>query len=152
MTKLDQKIITKNWEETADFASAIAGSLHGGETLALSGQLGGGKTTFTKGLAQALGVVENVTSPTFVMMKVYPIKIDQQEMKFVHIDAYRTESIEDIKSVGIEDYLDRDDVIMVVEWAEKIKEIMPQDMIKINFKFIDENTREILVYSSNYLK
>lgn len=143
--KPDQKIITKSWEETADFASIVAGSLHGGETLALSGQLGGGKTTFTKGLAQVLGVEENVTSPTFVMMKVYPIKLDQRELKFVHIDAYRTESIEDIKSVGIEDYLGRDDVIMVVEWAEKIKEIMPQDTININFEFIDENTREITV-------
>lgn len=125
-------------------AQEIATKLHGGEVLALSGELGGGKTTFTKGLAEALKVEEPVTSPTFVMLKTYPAKLpNNQKVELVHIDAYRVETIEDIKSVGIEDFVNRDDVVMVVEWAEKIKEILPEDIININFKFIDDKTREI---------
>ena len=126
-----------------NLAAEIAQSLHGGEVLALSGELGGGKTTFTKGLAEALKVEESITSPTFVMLKSYPAKLNKSYITLVHIDAYRAETIEDIKSVGIEDFLNRNDVIMVVEWAEKIREILPKNIININFKFIDQNTREI---------
>ena len=129
--------------ETMAEAEKLALSLKGGEVIALHGDLGGGKTTFTKGLAEALHVADNITSPTFVMLKNYPAKIDNRMITFVHIDAYRSDSVEDIKLVGIEDFLNRDDVIMVVEWAEKIQEILPKNTININFKFINENTREI---------
>lgn len=134
---------TRNPLETIELAQNIAAKLKGGEVLALHGDLGGGKTTFTKGLAEALHVADNITSPTFVVLKNYPAKIKDKEIEFVHIDAYRCESIEDIKSVGIEDFFGRDDVIMVVEWAEKIKEILPKNTINMDFKFVDENTREI---------
>ncbi len=137
--------------ETIELAQNVAAKLKGGEILALHGDLGGGKTTFTKGLAEALHVADIITSPTFVVIKNYPAKITDpsrssglvKEIEFVHIDAYRCESIDDIKSVGIEDYLGRDDVVMVVEWAEKITEILPAYTINIDFKFVDENTREI---------
>ena len=66
----------------------------------------------------------------------------------VHIDAYRAETIEDIKSVGIEDYLNREDVVMAIEWAEKIKEILPKNTIHINFKHLDKNSREISIKNS----
>ena len=143
--------------ETIEFAQNFAKNLHGGEVLALHGDLGGGKTTFTKGLAEALRVEENITSPTFVILKNYQGKIQDpstnsgqaKRIEFVHIDAYRSETIEDIKSVGIEDFLGRNDVVMVIEWAEKIKEILPANVININFKFIDENTREIEYDSNN---
>jgi len=134
---------TLNTLETIELAQSFASSLVGGEILALHGDLGGGKTTFTKGLAEALRVEEIVTSPTFVIMKVYPGKIGDKKIEFVHIDAYRCENIEDIKSVGIEDYLGRDDVVMAVEWAEKIMKILPKNMINIDFAFIDEKTRKI---------
>ena len=127
-------------------AAEIASILKGGEIIALSGNLGGGKTTFTKGLAEALRIEETVTSPTFVMLKVYPAKLsDGKKIEFIHIDAYRAETIEDIKSVGIEDFLDRDDVVLVIEWPEKIVEILPENVIKIDFEFIDENTRKISI-------
>lgn len=149
---MNKEIITKNQEETWAVAAEIAAGLQGGEILALSGNLGGGKTTFTKGLAEALKVEETITSPTFVMLKVYPATLsNNQKIELVHIDAYRVESIDDIKSVGIEDFLNRDDVVMVVEWPEKIAELLPlrqtqgrlKNTINIHFKFIDENTREI---------
>lgn len=152
---------THNAEESMEFAIELAKSFKGGEVLALHGDLGGGKTTFTKGLAEALMVNENITSPTFVMLKVYPAKIGApstssgqvpstssgqvKKIQFVHIDVYRAETIEDIKSVGIEDYLNRDDVILVIEWAEKIETILPKNAIHINFNHVDENTREIEV-------
>jgi tRNA threonylcarbamoyladenosine biosynthesis protein TsaE len=130
--------------ETIELAESLAIKLHGGEVIALHGDLGGGKTTFTKGLAEVLKVEETITSPTFVMLKKYPAKLsDGSNVELIHIDAYRTETLEDIKSVGIEDYLDRDDVVLVIEWAEKIRPILPEKIIDINFKFIDENTREI---------
>lgn len=137
--------MTHDAQETMEFAAKIAKVLRGGEVLALHGDLGGGKTTFTKGLAEFLRVEETITSPTFVMLKSYHGKTGDKNIQVVHIDAYRSESIEDIKSVGIEDYLNRDDVVMVVEWAEKIREILPKNTININFEFIDENTRKISI-------
>lgn len=147
---------TKNQEETMDLAAKIARDLKGGEILALTGDLGAGKTTFAKGLAEALKVEEPITSPTFVILKKYPAKLSNgQNIELVHIDAYRCETPEDIKSVGIEDYLGRDDVVLVVEWAEKIQEILPirqsqgrpENIININFEFVDENSREISIQS-----
>ncbi len=134
---------THNAEETIELAQQIAKKLVGGEIIALHGDLGAGKTTFTKGLAEELRVEDIITSPTFVVLKNYPAKIKDKEIVFVHIDAYRSETIDDIKSVGIEDFMNRDDVVMIVEWPEKIAEILTGQIININFKIIDEKTRKI---------
>lgn len=138
-------MITKSPEETINYAIEIASKLNGGEILALHGNLGGGKTTFVKGLAEGLRVPENITSPTFVLLKTYQGKIKDKKIEFIHVDAYRTDSIEDIKSVGIEDYLGRDDVILVIEWAEKIQEILPANVTNIYFKDLGNNEREIKI-------
>lgn len=145
MTISHNQSFTHNAEETMALAEKMVKKLKGGEVLALHGDLGGGKTTFTKGLAEALYVEDAITSPTFVMLKSYPAKLNNRDITLVHIDAYRADSIEDIKSVGIEDFLNRDDVVMVVEWAEKIREILPKNTIDINFEFVDENTRQISI-------
>lgn len=138
-------MLTKDAQSTIEAGIKFAQKLHGGEVLALNGDLGSGKTTFMKGLAEGLKVSETITSPTFVLLKEYAMRSqdDGQSGMMVHIDAYRVESLEDIKSVGIEDYLGRDDVIMAIEWADKIKEILPAKTIQLNFSTIDENTREI---------
>jgi len=153
-----KSIIAKSPQETIELAQKIAHQLKGGEILALTGELGSGKTTFIKGLAEGLKVAEVITSPTFVMLKSFPAKIQEKKIEFVHVDAYRVETIEDIKSVGIEDYFEqsekqgsaeagsyfgRDDVIIAIEWAEKIKEILPKKIINIKFDIIDENSRRI---------
>lgn len=143
-----KEFISKSPEETMNFAISFAKNLKGGEILALEGDLGSGKTTFTKGLAEGLKVLDTITSPTFVLLKDYPAKIDKKEIEFVHVDAYRVEMIEDIKSIGIEDFLDRDDVILVIEWADKIFEILPKNHFKMKFETRDENTRKI-TYDSN---
>lgn len=150
-----QEIITKNPEETITFAVDFAKKLKGGEVLALEGDLGSGKTTFTKGLAEGFGVSDTINSPTFVLLKVYDILRPYRHFRsggkkvqcLVHIDAYRVENIEDIKSVGIEDYFDRDDVILVIEWADKISEILPQNTIHIKFETVGEKDRKILLNS-----
>lgn len=146
--------ISKSPEETINYALDFASHLQGGEILALHGDLGSGKTTFTKGLAEGLKINDIITSPTFVLLKEY-----QTEPNFhlgggrggflVHIDAYRAETIEDIKSVGIEDYLNRSDVILVIEWAEKIKAILPENVINIYFSQGKENERKIEIDSKN---
>lgn len=136
-------MILKSAEETIEYGRDFGQKLKGGEVLALTGDLGSGKTTFIKGLAEGLRVADNITSPTFVILKSYLGKIDNRNIEFVHIDAYRAETIDDIKSVGIEDYLNREDVVIAVEWAEKIRELLPKNTIHINFKHLDENKREI---------
>jgi len=140
-------MITKNAEDTIKYGEKFAKKLHGGDILALSGDLGSGKTTFIKGLARGLGVKENITSPTFVLLKEYKLrpKVHLGGGLLVHIDAYRINNINDIKSIGIEDYLNRKDVILVIEWAEKIKKILPKNIITINFRHIDANSREIII-------
>ena len=138
-------MLSKSPEETIEFGLRFAKKLKGGEVIGLIGELGSGKTTFIKGLAEGLRVDDTITSPTFVILKPYRGKIANKKIELVHIDAYRIESIDDIKSVGIEDYLGRDDVIIVVEWAEKIREILSQNTIYINFKHKEGSAREITV-------
>lgn len=148
-------MITKNNTQTIKFGKEFAKKLTGGEVLALTGDLGSGKTTFTQGLAKGLGIKNNITSPTFVLLKNYHGKINNKNIEFVHIDAYRVQSIEDIKSAGIEDYLNRKGVIMVIEWAEKIKKILPKNIINISFEADDtenENKRKISIISSSSVK
>jgi len=138
-------MLSKSPEETIEAGREYAQKLKGGEVIGLIGELGSGKTTFIKGLAEGLRVDETITSPTFVILKSYSAKIQQKKIEFIHIDAYRVESIDDIKSVGIEDYIGREDAIVVVEWAEKIREILPKNTIYINFKHRKEYEREVIV-------
>jgi len=140
---------TRSQEETIELGLKLAQNLRGGEVLALHGDLGGGKTTFIKGLAEGLRINETITSPTFVILKKYDGWASGKRIELVHIDSYRADTIEDIKSVGIEDFLNRFDVILVVEWAEKIKAILPSEIIELDFKFLDDSTREITIRGIN---
>lgn len=136
-------MISRSQNETIEYARKFAKKLQGGEVIGLIGELGSGKTTFVKGLAEGLKVTETITSPTFVMLQSYRGKIGKKNIDFVHVDAYRVENIDDIKSVGIEDFFNRN-VVMVIEWVEKIKKILPKDTIYIRFKHKSENQREII--------
>jgi tRNA threonylcarbamoyladenosine biosynthesis protein TsaE len=105
----------------------------------LYGDLGAGKTTFTQEVANYLGIKSNITSPTFVIMKKYRLK---NKDNFIHIDAYRIEQDDELKKLGWADIIEDPKNIIFVEWPEKIKDIMPDNHIKIKIKHIDENTRE----------
>jgi len=115
------KITTNSEKETFDFAKKFARALKGGECIGLVGNLGAGKTIFTKGLAAGLGVKGIVNSPTFVLMKIYDIKNKTSRIKkLVHIDAYRVKSSSEITSIGLDDYIDKKN-ILVIEWPRNIK-------------------------------
>lgn len=139
------KMITKNQSETIEFAEKFAKKLHGGEVLALIGDLGAGKTTFVKGIAKGLGIKQNITSPTFVTMKEYTINYRPSTFNhMIHIDCYRLKSAEDALSLGITDYLGKKDSVVVIEWADKIKKILPKNCIEIKFKNLSNDVREII--------
>ena len=130
-----KKIITNSEQETFDFAYEYAKNLKGGEIIGLKGDLGSGKTVFSKGLAAGLGIKQNVTSPTFVVMKVYSVENHKSIKTFCHIDAYRL-SGSDIESTGIQEYIDDKNTILVIEWVDRIKKILPRKtrLIKISLK------------------
>lgn len=147
------QIICKSPLQTQSLAKKLAEKLSGDEILALEGQLGSGKTTFVQGLAEGLKIKEKIQSPTFVMLREYPIPnqpINQltNQLSLVHIDLYRLKNFEEAKEIGIEDYLGRPDTICVIEWAEKIKSLLvkiPTKVIWIEFKFVGENERKIKI-------
>ena len=134
------EIITQTEKETIGIAKEFASQLESGEVLGLVGDLGAGKTCFTKGLAQGLRIKKNITSPTFVLMKVYPVK-HKTIKNFVHIDAYRLRSYNDLLAIGIEDYISKDDSVVIIEWADRIKD----KKVKIkNIKFEIKNNFRII--------
>ncbi len=136
-----KKVITTSEKETFDLGKKIAKNFCGGEIIGLVGDLGAGKTIFTKGIAVGLKLKENINSPTFVVMKIYDVK-HKNIKKFVHIDAYRLKSAEELKTIGIDEYLNRDDVVIVIEWADKIKKILPDKARFINISI--ENQQRII--------
>lgn len=139
--------ISKNTEETLAWARKLASNFRGGEIIGLDGNLGAGKTVVVKGLAMGLGVKQVVNSPTFVLMKVYPVKAktsQQQKIKhLVHVDTYRLSSPDELLAIGLQDYLKDKSSVVVIEWAEKIKKIMPQSTKYIKLTNLDENSRQI---------
>lgn len=121
--------------ETQALAEVLAATLKGGEVIALSGDLGAGKTTFVKGLARGLGVVETVTSPTFVLMNVYDVRKDSI-VHFVHSDCYRLDASSQLEGIGIGDYLSDSHSVVAIEWPERARAILPNDTIWIEFKIL----------------
>ncbi|MEK7143172.1 MAG: tRNA (adenosine(37)-N6)-threonylcarbamoyltransferase complex ATPase subunit type 1 TsaE [Patescibacteria group bacterium] len=138
-------MISYSPQETIEYGRQFAKKLKGGEVIGLKGELGSGKTTFIKGLAKGLKIQEIITSPTFVILKTYPAKIGQKKIKLAHLDCYRLKSIQDAKSIGIEDYLGRKDTIVVIEWPEKISKILPKNIINIHFKHLNPSQRKIII-------
>jgi tRNA threonylcarbamoyladenosine biosynthesis protein TsaE len=138
-------IITNSEQETLAFAKKLAKKACGGEVYALSGDLGAGKTVFTRGFATGLGIKRNVNSPTFVLMKIYPVKKHKTIKHLCHIDAYRLKSARDLASIGALDYLGKKDCVVLVEWPENIKKILPKKLKLIKIKHQKENQREIIL-------
>jgi tRNA threonylcarbamoyladenosine biosynthesis protein TsaE len=137
------KIITNSEKETFDFAKSLAAKANGGEVYALSGNLGAGKTVFVRGFATGLGIKGNVNSPTFVLMKVYPVKKHLNIKYFCHIDAYRLKSSADLEAIGALDYFGKKDTICFIEWPEKVKKIFNKKSIIFKIKQ-DKKERRII--------
>ena len=146
---------TNSLEETAQVAAECLASLElsqqalgrspaTGEAtvLALRGDLGAGKTTFTQALARELGISENVTSPTFVIMKIYDLSGKKFE-RLIHIDAYRFDTPDELDGLNFSDFLKDPKNLIVLEWPEKVAGKLPPETVFIDFKFISETVREI---------
>ena len=135
------EIVSNSAANTIEIARLIGETLKDGDLLALSGELGSGKTCFTKGLALGLGVSAEyqITSPTFTLINEYPARC-----KLYHFDVYRLNSYSDLEDLGYEEYLAGDGVV-VIEWAEKIATQIPPDSIFINFEYVDENSRKMII-------
>ena len=134
------KIITHNINETKKLAQKIAKNAKFDDIFALIGQIGAGKTTFIQGFVQNFNIKKNVTSPTFVIINEYKIAAKK---KIVHLDLYRLEKIDQNLSEQIMEYFQNPQNICLIEWAEKIKKILPKKTKFINFKVLGENLREI---------
>ncbi len=111
--------------------------------LALYGDLGSGKTAFTKGIARALGVENGVTSPTFVIEKIYALAHPAFD-RLIHIDAYRLERPEELRALGWDDIVSDPRNLIVVEWADRVEPLIPDDAHQFRFAFVDETTRTLV--------
>ncbi len=131
------KITTRDERETIQIAQNLESEKFENMIICLDGDLGSGKTIFTKGFAQALGIEENITSPTFNIIKEYL----NGEMPLYHMDVYRLDG--KIDGVGIEDYFKKNGVV-IIEWADTIQSYLPEERLDIKFKVIDENTRLLI--------
>lgn len=122
-----QKIIIKTEKQTQEFASKLAKSLKGGEIIALEGDLGAGKTTLTQFLGHSLGIKQHITSPTFVLMKVYQLSPKPKAhgpQQFVHVDCYRLDDPQELFYLGLEEYLNDPQTVVCIEWADKVEKYL----------------------------
>lgn len=133
--------ITKTREATIKLGEKLAGTLKGGQIVALIGELGSGKTTLTKGIAKGLGVKNSryVNSPSFVIIKEY-----RGKKALYHFDIFRLDSVKDLDTIGYEEYF-YGNGICVVEWADKIKKLLPKKYLEIKIKILKNNDREIKI-------
>lgn len=128
-----KKFITNSSEETKKLAGDLAKKLNRG-IVALYGDLGSGKTTFVQGFAKRLGIKEKIISPTFIIIRQYPTN-------FYHIDLYR---VENFQGLGLEEILANPNNIVLIEWAEKIKDL-PKNTIRITIKKLENDKRLITI-------
>ena len=127
---------TNSADETIALGRKVGEILKGeNRTISLAGDLGSGKTTFTKGFAQALGVDKDIKSPTFVMLKEY----DYSAGKLVHVDAYRLTG--DFEDIGLSDYFGN--AIVLIEWADNIAGLIPVDALRIEFEHFSKEERKV---------
>ena len=135
--------ISKSTEETQKIAKLLAEEIlkaplkKKARVLALTGNLGGGKTTFLQGFAQEMGIKEKINSPTFVIMKRFK--------NFYHFDCYRIQKQKDILDLGFEKIINNPKNIVAIEWADKIKKIIPKDTLWIKFEHLGGNKRRIMI-------
>ena len=118
--------ITNNRDETLNFAENLAKQIVAPKIIVLSGDLGAGKTTFSKGFAKGLGISETITSPTFTLLNEY-----SGDKNLYHFDMYRLSSKEEAYELGFENYFENNDGIILVEWAENVKGLFTPPYLKV---------------------
>lgn len=134
----EKKIVIKNEEETKKFGEKLCETLTAGSIVALTGDLGTGKTTLTKAIAAGLGVTDVITSPTFNIVKQY----DSGRLPLYHFDVYRIGDVDEMYEIGYEEYFFGDGVC-VIEWADLIEEIIPDDAVRIEIEYGEKEGERI---------
>ena len=134
---MEYKVVTHNELETIEVAQNFESEKFPNMIICLDGELGSGKTVFAKGIANALGIEETITSPTFTIIKEY-----EGELPLYHLDVYRLDG--KTEGVGIEEYFTKGGVV-VIEWADTIKDILPEERLDIKIKVSDEDKRVLII-------
>ena len=134
---MDYRITTRNETETVEIAQNLESEKFPNMVICLYGDLGSGKTVFSKAFAQALEIEEPVTSPTFNIIKEYT----SGEMPLYHMDVYRLDG--NVEGLGIEDYFHKNGIV-IIEWADTIQDYLPEERLDIKFKIIDEDSRTLI--------
>ena len=158
------EIITKSAQETQKAAKILAKEIlsrsedHKALVIGLQGELGSGKTTFVQGLAKGLGIKSSITSPTFVILKKYKIpvspagrratKYQLRTTNLYHIDCYRIKS-KDLLDLDFKEIMKQSQNIIIIEWAERVKNTLPADTLWIRFDYLDKNKRKIIINLKN---
>lgn len=147
---VSQEFITQNAVQTQELAERFAKKLkvlpatrQGGEVLALYGELGSGKTTFIQGLARGLGIKKRILSPTFTLIRHYTLS--PKPYTLFHIDLYRLSSLEETEGLGLKEIWTNPENICAIEWAEKIKEILPNKRWEIYFEYVSDTERRVSI-------
>ena len=135
---MEYKITTRSEHDTIELAQNIESEKFENMVICLDGELGSGKTVFTKGFANSLGIDESITSPTFTIIKEY----NNGELPLYHMDVYRLDG--NVDGIGIEEYFNKNGVT-IIEWAKTIRDVLPEERLEIKFKIIDENKRIITI-------
>ncbi len=134
---MEFKFTSKSEDDTIELAQNMESEKFANMVICLSGDLGSGKTVFTKGFAQALGIDEVITSPTFNIIKEY-----NGELPLYHMDVYRLDG--KVDNLGIEEYYHKGGVV-IIEWADTIEDYLPEERIDIKFKVVDDDRRILLI-------
>lgn len=135
---MEYKITTKNEEETMELAQNIESEKFPNMVICLEGDLGSGKTVFTKGFAYALGIEESITSPTFTLIKEY----EHAELPLYHMDFYRLDKSPE--EIGLEEYYTKGGVV-IIEWADVVKDYLPEERLDIRILTLDEDVRIFVI-------
>ena len=139
--------------ETEKLAAGLAGTLHGGEVFALYGQLGSGKTTFVQAFARALNI-KRVTSPTFIMLNLYTVANHPTVHRLCHVDAYRLPAPsatvpQQHTNLGLEEYIHDPHTVCLIEWADRIKDSLPEKRTDIFFRHENKNAANEMIANSD---
>lgn len=136
---------TVSAQQTQKIAQDLGRTLRAGDIVAISGSLGAGKTIFVQGLAKSLGIKKRITSPTFIYMRSYPVTVNGQSLTFYHLDLFRGKNLSDFQALGLDEILFSKDAIIVIEWADRIKDALPKRRIDVVIKVVNEETRRIFI-------
>jgi tRNA threonylcarbamoyladenosine biosynthesis protein TsaE len=136
---MSARLATSSPEETDAAGGRLGATLGPGDVVALSGELGAGKTVFVQGLVRALGVTTPATSPTFVLVNEY-----RGRLPVHHVDAYRTESLAELRDLGLEELMDGEGVT-VIEWGERLEPLLPPRTVRVRIAGVGDEPREITI-------